>query len=210
MDGPQKSIAKANMQLKRPACQADGPFIETPRNLPVSAAAVAATPAAHVSTTAESAGMAAAADAASRRSAIATAGTAAIGPRGCGIATCAAIGPGSPGVCACAAKGARSAAIAGAIAVSSAKSIPAAPVPATVVPRAGADENSAVEPLRPVIAIWGACIGVIRVIAPLADRGTVDHGSGHDCGTDPNSHLNLGICACRKGQSKEHRQQNQP
>ena len=46
--------------------------------------------------------------------------------------------------------------------------------PAPAVPRTDAYEDAAVKPLRPVIAVRRAGIRVIRVIAPLAYRGTVD------------------------------------
>jgi hypothetical protein len=46
-------------------------------------------------------------------------------------------------------------------------------VPAPSVPRAGADEHAAVEPVRTVKAVRGTSIGVILVIAPFAIRGAV-------------------------------------
>jgi hypothetical protein len=53
--------------------------------------------------------------------------------------------------------------------------------PAPVVPRSDADEDAAVKPVRTVITVRGASVGVIRVIAPFAIRGTVISGIA-DCG----------------------------
>jgi hypothetical protein len=61
-----------------------------------------------------------------------------------------------------------------AVAVSAAISVSGA----IVVPGSDADEQAAVEPVRAVIAVRRASIGVIRVIAPLAIRGTVIGGIG--------------------------------
>ena len=95
-------------------------------------------------------------------------------------------------------------------AVSTAETVPAIPMPpAPAVPRADADEEAAAEPLRSVIAIRGAGVGVIRVVAPIANRGAVNVGGGNDRGTDAHSHRYLGICRGRERQSQKHREQNQ-
>jgi hypothetical protein len=95
-------------------------------------------------------------------------------------------------------------------AVSTAETVPAIPMPPSpAVPRAYADEEAAAEPLRPVIAIGSAGVGVIRVVAPIANRGAVNVGGGNDRGTDAHSHSYLGICRGRERQSQKHREQNQ-
>ena len=86
------------------------------------------------------------------------------------------------------------------------------------VPRANADEEAAVKPLRTVIAVGSAGIRVIRVVAPLAYRGTVIHRRGNHRGADSNSLIGaycsslivvLRICRNRERQSQNHRYQNQ-
>ncbi len=96
-----------------------------------------------------------------------------------------------------------------AVAVSTATvpAVPATAIPA--VPRAYADEHAAVEPLRAVIAVRGAGVGVIGVIAPFTDRRTVIVRCGNDVGADSDSHAYLGICRNCKRHGQEHRKQNQ-
>jgi hypothetical protein len=84
-----------------------------------------------------------------------------------------------------------------------------APTPA--VPRPYAEEHAAVEPTWPVIAVGCAGIGIVRVIAPCADRRTVDHGSSDKRGTDSYIFLDiLSHCRHRERHSQQHCNQNQP
>jgi hypothetical protein len=52
--------------------------------------------------------------------------------------------------------------------------------PSPAVPRPRANKEAACKPARAVVTIGCAVIGVIGVVAPLADRGTVCIRSGHD------------------------------
>jgi hypothetical protein len=104
-------------------------------------------------------------------------------------------------------------AVSAAVAEAAAQVIAGVSVEAPVVPRADADKEAAVEPVRTVIAVGGAGIGVIRVIAPLAIRGTVIciiSGSNH-CRPDADAYSDLGV---RRDSSEreyhERCQQNQP
>jgi hypothetical protein len=68
--------------------------------------------------------------------------------------------------------------------------------PAPAVPRADADKDAAVKPIRTVIAIRGAGIRVVGVIAPLAIRGAVSIvsiGSINYRRADAYPHPDLGI-----------------
>jgi beta-lactamase regulating signal transducer with metallopeptidase domain len=95
---------------------------------------------------------------------------------------------------------------------------------APAVPRTNADEDTAVEPIRPIVAVRSAGIGVIGVITPWADRLCVDHRGGNDRRTD--SHfvrilivlilivlvvlIVLGDCRCRKRNGQKRCNENQP
>jgi hypothetical protein len=85
-------------------------------------------------------------------------------------------------------------AVAATVAISATIAIAAPAVPAPSVPRAGADEHAAVEPVRTVIAVRGASIGIILVIAPRAIRGAVvaDISGINHCGADADSNSDLG------------------
>jgi hypothetical protein len=76
--------------------------------------------------------------------------------------------------------------VAAAIAVS-------AMTPAPVIPGADADKDAAVEPVRTVIAIRCASVGVIRIIAPRAIRRAVIAGSRHHRRSNSNPYRDLGI-----------------
>jgi hypothetical protein len=71
-----------------------------------------------------------------------------------------------------------------------------------VVPGTGADEQAADEVARPVIPIGCTGIGVIRIVAPIANRGAVPIvariivGSGN-FGTNADSDANSHLCAGR-------------
>jgi hypothetical protein len=114
----------------------------------------------------------------------------------------------------CAAIGANSTAISSASAVSTAIAVaatitvaaiaPAATTPA--VPRPGTDEEPAGEPARPVIAIGRAGVWGIRIIAPIANRGTIGIGRVDDRRTDANSNPNLSVC--RRSESQRQRQEH--
>jgi hypothetical protein len=83
--------------------------------------------------------------------------------------------------------------------------VPAA-APAPAPPWAYADEQSVIEPSRPVKAVGSTGIGVIGVIAPFADRRSVNHGSGNKRRADSNIFLNiliLGYCRYREWQNQE-------
>ena len=69
-------------------------------------------------------------------------------------------------------------------------------VPAAVVPWPRADEYSANEPLRSVVAIGSAGIRIIRVIAPIAHRGIVDFRCLNNLRADANTHSHLGLGCC--------------
>jgi hypothetical protein len=80
----------------------------------------------------------------------------------------------------------------------------AAPAPA--IPRAYAKKHPVHEPIRSVKAVGRAGIGIVRVVAPLADRGTVFHGSGNKRRTNSNIFLDiLGHCRYCERQSQQHR-----
>jgi hypothetical protein len=85
--------------------------------------------------------------------------------------------------------------------------------PAPVIPRPGANKDAAVEPIRPVVPVRGAGIRVVSVIAPLADRGTINYGSGNNRRADSNilivHILILGHRRCCQGHSQQSCQQNQ-
>ena len=57
-----------------------------------------------------------------------------------------------------------------------------------VIPGAGTDEGAADEPVRPVVAVRRACVGVIRVVAVGAGW---FHTDGHGSDTHANSYANL-------------------
>ncbi len=73
--------------------------------------------------------------------------------------------------------------------------------PTVTIPRAYAKEETAAKPSRSVIAIRRTGIGIVRVVTPIASRGTVVHGSGNHCwaNSDTNSHLSL---CCRSRPSR--------
>ena len=166
------------------------------RSLPVSASAVSAATA-HVSAAAESStgSTTAAISACYRRRASASSSRVA--------ASCSGISATNSTAVSSAARISCVYAIATAIAVS------AAIAPAAVEPRTCADEEAAVEPLRPVKAVRGAGVRVVRVIAPIANRGTVDLGGHCDRGANANPYSYLGICRGRERQGQKHSEQNQ-
>jgi len=93
--------------------------------------------------------------------------------------------------------------IATAIAVPAAISVAAVAVtPAPAVPRSDANERAAVEPLRTVIAIRRAGVGVIIVVAPITDRGAVGIRGVSDCGANANTLIHLSVCRYRERQSR--------
>ena len=96
--------------------------------------------------------------------------------------------------------------VAASISVATAKSATAVEAPA--IPGTCADEETAREPARPVVAVGRASVGVISVIAPVTNRGTIDIGGVADRGADSDSHRNLGTCRCRQGQGQNQRNQN--
>jgi hypothetical protein len=81
--------------------------------------------------------------------------------------------------------------------------------PAPAVPRSDANERAAVEPLRTVIAIRRAGVGVIIVVAPITDRGAVGIRGVSDCGANANTLIHLSVCRYRERQSQKHCYQNQ-
>jgi len=96
------------------------------------------------------------------------------------------------------------------VAVSAASiSVAATTVPAPTVPRADAEEDAAIEPLRTIKAVRSAGVGVIRVIAPLTYRGTIFRRGDCNFGanSNPDSHLGL-CCRCRERQSQKQCEQN--
>jgi hypothetical protein len=82
--------------------------------------------------------------------------------------------------------------------------------PAPSIPRADAKKDAAVKPVRTVIAVGGAGIRVIRVVAPLAIRGTVIAViSGiHHRWADAHTYPDLGIRHDGERQNHKHCQQN--
>jgi hypothetical protein len=93
-----------------------------------------------------------------------------------------------------------------AVAVSAAIAIAAAiavSATAPVVPGSDADEDAAVEPVRAVIAVRGAGVRVIGVVAPLAIRGTVIGGIA-DCRANADTDRDLGIRRY-SGERKNHK-----
>jgi hypothetical protein len=84
--------------------------------------------------------------------------------------------------------------------------IPAA-VPAPAPPWTYADKQSVVEPSGPVKAVGSAGVGIVRVIAPIANRRSVNHGSGNKRRADSYILVNifiLGYCRYRERQNQEH------
>src|SRR5580698_10056570 len=83
---------------------------------------------------------------------------------------------------------------------------PSTPIPA-VEPGTGADEHAAVEPVRAPVAVGGAGVRVIRVIAPLADRRPAKRVGSRvtHFRADADTDGDLGLC--RLCQCKGHRQQ---
>jgi hypothetical protein len=77
----------------------------------------------------------------------------------------------------------------------------ATPAMAPSVPRTGADEHAAVEPVGSVVPIRRATVRVVRVIAPLANRGTVSVRRLNNCGAHANPHRHLSVCSNRKRQN---------
>jgi hypothetical protein len=102
-------------------------------------------------------------------------------------------------------------AVAAATAVATATAVAAATAVATAtpaavaaVPRPCADEDAAIKPIRPVVAIRGARIRIVAVVAPIAGRGVVHHGCGNHCGTNAHSHPDLGRGHAGQRQSQQH------
>jgi hypothetical protein len=79
-------------------------------------------------------------------------------------------------------------------------------IPAPVIPGTDADKDAAEEPARPVIAIGGAGIRVIGVIAPRAIRGTVIDGGGDHCGADADTNCDLGARRGNRGERENEKQ----
>lgn len=75
----------------------------------------------------------------------------------------------------------------------------------SVVPRARSNKHAVRKPLRPVVAIGRASVGVIRVVTPRANR---RRPNGHHCwsNSNPNSYSHLRIRgACREDQCSQQR-----
>jgi len=77
------------------------------------------------------------------------------------------------------------------------------------VPRADTDEEAAVKPLRPVVSVGRAGVGVVRVVAPIADGRTVGIRGFSDRRANSDTHSHLGVCRCRERQSQKHCEQNE-
>lgn len=90
-----------------------------------------------------------------------------------------------------------SSSISAAIPVGASIAVAAPTVPAPTVPRADADEEAAYEPVRSVITVRRASVGVVRVVAPVADRGTINVRGVTDRRADSDADSDLGICRCR-------------
>lgn len=73
-------------------------------------------------------------------------------------------------------------------------SVPAVTVIA-VIPGTDADEDAVHEPVRAVVAVWGASIRIIVVIAIGANRG----GANDDGGSNGNAEADLGMSTARRG-----------
>jgi hypothetical protein len=100
-----------------------------------------------------------------------------------------------------------SAAIPVAAAIAIAAATPSMTAPA--VPRSDTDEDAAVKPVRAVIAVRCAGVGVIGVIAPLAIRGTVGISGIYQSGADTYPHPDLGIRRdSGERKNNKHRQHN--
>jgi hypothetical protein len=74
-----------------------------------------------------------------------------------------------------------------------------------VPPRARTDKHAAYKPVRPIVAVWGAGIWVIPVIAISANRRGADP-AVHRADSHPNSHANLRLRVARAHQKNS--QQN--
>jgi hypothetical protein len=86
--------------------------------------------------------------------------------------------------------------VAASIAIAPTVSVPATPaaaIPAAVVPGARTDEHSAHEPIRTVVSIGRALIGIVAVITPLASWRAISDRSRDHIGTDAYTYRNLGI-----------------
>jgi len=168
-----------HINAKGPPAEADGPSFpreESRRNLPVSTTA-----ATHVASAAEATGMAATAEptavaANTESTSMTTTAESAAWSRVAAARPAAIEGAYATAVN-------RPAAIYAATAVPAATAIPSVPAipaatiptmtPSPAIPRPGSDEDPAIEPIRPVVAVRDAGIGVVRIIAPRADRGSV-------------------------------------
>jgi hypothetical protein len=102
-------------------------------------------------------------------------------------------------------------AVAAAVSISATESIATAESIAPVIPRASADKEAADEPARTVIAVGSAGVRCIRIITPIADRGTIGIGRVDHIRTDANPYPDLSVCRRgeSQGQSQEHCHQNQ-
>jgi hypothetical protein len=102
-------------------------------------------------------------------------------------------------------------AVAATVSIAATEPIAAAEPIAPVIPRASADKEAADEPARTVIAIGSAGVRCIRIVAPIANRGTVGIRRVDNRRTDANPHPDLSICRRgeSQGQSQEHCHQNQ-
>ena len=80
---------------------------------------------------------------------------------------------------------------------------PAPQPPRTVEPRASPDEDATREPVRPIVAVRRASVGIISVVAVLADRRP---GGVARPNVDANSHTHLRL---RKGKRHDHHHRQQ-
>ena len=78
-----------------------------------------------------------------------------------------------------------------------------APIPASesVEPGARSDEDSAREPIRPVIAVWRASVGLVAVIPVLTNRSSIPAVHGTDSYSNSKSNLCLRRCGRWKNEN---------
>lgn len=75
--------------------------------------------------------------------------------------------------------------------------------PTAVIPGAGPDKDAPVEPVRSVVAVRRTGIRIVRIVAPVTDRGTVSIGSRNYIRPDTDSNRDLGVRRYRERYGQE-------
>jgi hypothetical protein len=94
--------------------------------------------------------------------------------------------------------------------VVAAAAVVAAATPVTVVPGAGADEETADKPARSIEAIGGACVGIVVVVAPGADGSRIAVAViSVSTITNPDTYTHLGVRRSRHERCGNHQRAEQ-